>query len=66
MKPHPENISINVMDIQAATAALHRAAELAQKTAIETDTCLVIMENGEVVHIPAQRLCQQAKGTQHT
>jgi len=47
------------IDTQAALAALHRAAEMARKTAIDTDTCLVVMENGKVVRIPAQQLRQQ-------
>jgi len=59
MKSQQEITRINVMDTQAATAALHRAAEMARKTAMDTDTCLVVMENGKVVRIPAQQLRQQ-------
>jgi len=53
------NTSANAIDVQAATAALRRAAALARKTAIDTDTHLVVMENGHIVHIPAARLREQ-------
>jgi len=59
MKTQQENSSVNVLDTQAATAALRRAAEMARKTAIDTDTCLVIMENSKLVRIPAEQLRQQ-------
>jgi len=59
MKRQNENFPINVMDTQAATAALRRAAEMARKTAIDTDTYLVVMEHGKVVRIPAEQLRQQ-------
>jgi len=49
------------IDVQAALAAFHRAAELARKTAIDTNTHLVVMENGNIVHIPAAQLRQQQK-----
>jgi len=32
MRPQQENFPVNVMDTQAATQALHRAAEMARKT----------------------------------
>jgi len=54
--------SFNPFDVQAATAALRRAAALARKTAIDTNTYLVVMENGKVVKIPAQQLRQQQEG----
>jgi len=59
MKPQQESVLVNVLDTQAATVALHRAAEMARKTALDTDTCLVVMENGKVVRIPAEQLRQQ-------
>jgi len=46
----------NPFDVHAATAALHRAAALARKTAIDTNTHLVVMRNGKLVRIPAQQL----------
>jgi len=51
--------STKPIDVHVALAAFHRAAEMARKTAIDTDTCLVVMENGKVVHIPPQQLRQQ-------
>ena len=39
--------------------ALRRAAELARKTAIQTGTHLVIVENGELRRISAQELIDQ-------
>lgn len=42
--------------------ALRRAAELARKTAIQTGTHLVIVENGELRRISAQELIEQEAG----
>jgi len=64
MNAQQAHCPVNVMDTKAATQALHRAAEMARKTAIDTDTCLVVMENGKVVRITAQQLHQQ-KGLAH-
>ncbi len=47
-------------DLRASVAAMHRAAKLARKIAIQTDTSLVIVENGKIVHIPAEALRQAA------
>jgi len=57
------NTDTKAIDVQAALAALQRAAEIARKTAIDTDTCLVVMEHGKIVRIPAEqlRLQQQRK-----
>lgn len=43
-------------DLCASVVAMHRAAELARKIAIQTDTCLVVVENGRIVRIPAHVL----------
>jgi hypothetical protein len=43
-------------DLRASMIAIHRAAELARKTAIRTGTCLVIVEEGRVRRIPAEEL----------
>jgi len=61
MKPQQESFPVNVLDTQAATAVLHHAAEMARKTVIDTDTCLVVMGNGKVVRIPAKQLRQQSE-----
>jgi len=55
------NTKAKPIDVQAALAAFRRAAELARKTAIDTNTHLVVMENGNIVHIPAAQLRQQQK-----
>jgi len=59
MKSQKSNSPVNMMNAQAETEALRRAAELARKIAIDTDTHLVVMENGKIVHIPAERLREQ-------
>ena len=43
-------------DLRASGAALRRAAELARRTAIETDTALVVVKNGKLLRIPASEL----------
>lgn len=43
-------------DLRASGPALGRAAELARRTAIETDTALVVVEKGELLRIPASEL----------
>ncbi len=44
------------MDLRASMAALQRAAESARKTAIQTDTGIVIQRDGKLVRIPANEL----------
>ncbi|MFA6960027.1 MAG: hypothetical protein WC205_04655 [Opitutaceae bacterium] len=43
-------------DLRTSGAALLRAAELARKTAISTDTHLIVMKDGHLTRIPAQSL----------
>jgi len=57
--------SFDPFDAQAATAALRRAAALARKTAMDTNTHLVVMRNGKLMHIPAQQLRQQQEQQAH-
>jgi len=66
MKAQEKSPIHHVLDIQAATAALHRAAAIARKTAIDTNTPLVVMQNGKVTHIPAAQLRQQAQNVNDT
>jgi len=40
----------------ASAAAMSRAAAAARKTAIQTDTNLIIMKDGKLTRIPAQTL----------
>lgn len=47
-------------EMRASLAALRRAAALARKTAIQTDTDLVIVKDGRLVRIPADQLRRDA------
>ena len=47
-------------DLRASMAAMQRAAALARKTAIQTDTGIVIVRVGRIVHVSAQELRQTA------
>lgn len=40
-------------------AALERAADLARKTAIQTDTAIIVVKDGKRVRITADELRQQ-------
>ena len=60
MKPHDIS-NARDPDMRAALAALRRAAQLARKTAIQTDTDLVVVRDGHTVRIPAKALRAQAK-----
>jgi hypothetical protein len=52
VKPHtPES--------RRAMAALERAADLARKTAIQTDTAIIVVKDGKRVRITADELRQQ-------
>lgn len=48
-------------DLRASLDALRRAAQQARKTAIQTETNLVIVKNGQLQRISADELRQQAK-----
>lgn len=43
-------------DLRASFVAMQRAAELAKQIAIQTDTSLVTVQDGQIVHISAQEL----------
>jgi len=43
-------------DLRGSMAALQRAAESARKTAIQTDTGIVIQKDGKLTRISAQEL----------
>lgn len=43
-------------DLRASLQAIQRAAALARKTAIQTDTGIVIVKGENIVHISAQEL----------
>lgn len=43
-------------DLRASLAAMRRAAEMARKTAIQTDTEIVVVRDGKPVRITAEEL----------
>jgi hypothetical protein len=43
-------------DLRASLAAMQRAAELAHQRAIQTNTGIVIVQDGKLVHISAEEL----------
>jgi hypothetical protein len=43
-------------DLRGSLAAMKRAAELARRTAIQTDTEIVLVRDGKTVLIPAKLL----------
>jgi len=48
-------------DVQASLGALRRAAQQARKTAMLTETNLVIVKDGQLLRISADELRQQAQ-----
>lgn len=50
-------------DLRASTAAMKRAAEAARKTAIQTDTNLIVVKDGKLTLIPAHVLREAASKT---
>jgi len=53
-------------DLRASVAAMHRAAKLARKVAIQTDTNLVVMKDGKIVQIPVATLREAAENGDKT
>lgn len=47
-------------DLRASMSAMRRAALLARQTAIQTETHIVIVEDGELVRVSADELRQIA------
>jgi hypothetical protein len=45
-------------ELRGSLAALQRAAAMARKIAIQTDTALVIVQDGKTIRIPAEQLRQ--------
>lgn len=48
-------------DLRASFAALQRAAQMARQVAIQTNTAIVVMKDGQLIRIPAEILAQQQK-----
>ncbi|MDR0842126.1 MAG: hypothetical protein LBP68_01750 [Acidobacteriota bacterium] len=55
MKPRDISTAKNP-DLRASLAAMQRAAMLARKTAIQTETSIVIARDGQLVHVSAEEL----------
>lgn len=47
-------------DLRGSLAAIKRAAQHAREVAIQTNTGIVIVQDGEIVHISADELRQEA------
>ncbi|HRO62337.1 hypothetical protein [Thermomonas sp.] len=60
MKPHDISDARDP-DMRASLAALRRAAQLARKTAIQTNTDLIVVREGRTVRISAETLRRQAE-----
>jgi hypothetical protein len=50
-------------DLRASSAAMIRSAKLARKTAIQTDTNLIVVKDGKIIRIPAQALRETEAST---
>lgn len=48
-------------DLRASLAAMRRAAELARKTALETNTAIVIVRDEKIVRVTADELRGEGK-----
>lgn len=48
-------------EVLAALEALRRAAQLARKVAIDTNTDLIVVRDGRTVHIPPAMLRREAE-----
>jgi|CXWL01.1.fsa_nt_gi hypothetical protein len=57
MNPHDISTAKDP-DLRASVVAMQRAAELARKTAIQTETHIVIMEGEKLVQVSADELRQ--------
>ena len=62
MKPQELSKAQNP-DLRTSLGAMLRAAELARKTALQTDTAIVVVRDGKPVRITAEEL---RKEQQHT
>ncbi len=49
-------------DLRGSLQAIKRAAEQARLTAIQTDTCIVIVQDEKIVHVTAAELRRKQQG----
>lgn len=47
-------------DLNASLAAIQRAAQMARRIAIQTDTAIIVVRDGRPVRIPAEQLRQES------
>ena len=52
----PDISTANDPNLRASSLAMRRAAQLARKVAMQTNTDIVIVQNGQLVRIPASEL----------
>ncbi|GAB2726037.1 hypothetical protein GCM10027019_01840 [Melaminivora jejuensis] len=58
---NPQDISkARNPDLRASVQAMRRAAELARQTALQTETAIVIVQDGKPVRVTADTLRKQA------
>lgn len=43
-------------DLRGSLAGMHRAAELTRRIAVQTNTAIVVVQDGKLVRIPAAQL----------
>ena len=48
-------------DLRASLAAMHRAAEMARSTAIQTNTEIIIVKDGKTVRVTAEELRKEQR-----
>ncbi|AVO50616.1 hypothetical protein C6568_16265 [Melaminivora suipulveris] len=59
---NPQDISkARNPDLRASVQAMRRAAELARRTALQTETAIVIVQDGKPVRVTADMLRKQAR-----
>jgi hypothetical protein len=56
MNPPSDLLNAKDPDVRASFHALRRAAQLARKTAIQTNTSIVIFQDGQLIRVSAQAL----------
>jgi hypothetical protein len=56
-----ELFKANNPDLRGSLPAMLRAAELARQTAIQTNTAIIVVQNGKPVRIPADELRKEPK-----
>lgn len=53
-------------DLRASMAAMRSAAQMARDVAIQTNTAIILMQDGKIVRVTAAELRRQAKAARST